>query len=198
MLGHVVGFIASPVKEWGKVSQENDSVGRIFYLLLLALFPVVAWYYGVTETGWQVADGEIVRMTGASAINIVALFYLAMVGSVCVIGYSVHWMASSYGANSSIHKAIVLVGYCATPMFIAGGLVGFYPILWLDMLVGVAAVTYSLYLLYIGIPIVMGIPKERGYLFASAVLAVCLVILMAMMGATVVLWELGIAPVFID
>ena len=171
--------------------------GGLIYLFIMALLPVIAWYYGVTVTGWQVADGEVVRLTPNSALWLVSLFYLAMVVSVCCIGYFVHWMSINYGAESSMLKGIFIVSYCATPMFIAG-LVGFYPILWLDMLVGVLAVGHALYLLYVGIPIVMDIPKERGFLFASAILAVCLVILMAMMGATVILWDMGVMPVFTD
>ena len=40
------------------------------------------------------------------------------------------------------------------------------------MLAGTAAAAYPLYLLYIGIPIVYDIPKERGFMFASATVAV--------------------------
>ena len=83
------------------------------------------------------------------------------------------------------------------PLFIAGG-VGFYPILWLDMLVGVFAVCWSTYLLYTGIPIVMGIPETRGFLFASAVVGVSLVILVCLLVATTLLWEWGAMPAFTD
>ena len=54
-------------------------------------------------------------------------------------------------------------------------MVGFYPILWLDMLVGVTAISWAVYLMYLGIPIVMNIPAERGFLYSSAVLAIALV-----------------------
>ena len=42
----------------------------------------------------------------------------------------------------------------------------------------------------------MGVPKERGFLFASAVLAVGLVMLVGVLAATVILWGAGIGPVF--
>jgi len=41
--------------------------------------------------------------------------------------------------------------------------------------------------LYTGIPIVMNVPKECGFLFASAVLAFCMVLLMIIMGGSVIL-----------
>jgi hypothetical protein len=90
-------------------------------------------------------------------------------------------------------RGITVAGITATPLFVSG-LIGFYPVLSLALLVGIAAVSWSLYLLYLGIPIVENIPEERGFLFASAVVAVCLVILIAIMGASVILWDMGFAP----
>jgi hypothetical protein len=44
----------------------------------------------------------------------------------------------------------------------------------------------------------MGIPAERGFLFSTAVLAVGLVTLVAVLAATVILWDIGVGPVFAD
>lgn len=54
------------------------------------------------------------------------------------------------------------------------------------------------YLLYISVPIVMRIPSERGFLFASAMVAVGLVGFAALLAVTVILWEMGAMPVFTD
>ena len=120
-----------------------------------------------------------------------------MVSSIAVIGYAIHWMSDTYGADSSITKGLVIAGLTATPMFIAG-LVGFHPLLWVDLLVGVAAAGWSVYLLYLGIPIVMKIPEERGFLFSSAVMAIAMVILICLMVGSVILWDFGAAPAFTD
>tara|TARA_R110000823_G_scaffold130015_15_gene258026 strand:- start:17733 stop:18224 length:492 start_codon:yes stop_codon:yes gene_type:complete len=163
----------------------------------MALLPAIAFYYGTTQVGWAVGDGQVIRLTPESARQICILFYLTMIACIAVIGYSIHWMSDTYGANSTIVKGVVIAGLTATPLFIAG-IVGLYPILWLDMLVGVAAVSWSVYLMYTGIPIVMDIPAERGFLFSSAVLAIAMVILICLMVGSVLLWELGAAPVFTD
>ena len=197
MLGHIVGFIATPRTQWQKLGDDASSFRGLVYAMLLAILPAAAFYYGVTQVGWQVADGDTVRLTTQSAWVLIGLFYLAMIAAIVSIGYFVHWMACNYGSESTIMKGVSIVAYCATPMFLAG-LVGFYPVLWLDMLVAVVAVSWSVYLLYMGIPIVMGIPSEQGFLFASAILAVCLVVLISMMGVTVALWDMGFTPVFSD
>ena len=120
-----------------------------------------------------------------------------MVACVAIIGFFIHWMSDTYGAESSLTRGIVIAGLTATPLFIAG-LVGFYPLLWLDLLIGVAAVSWSVYLMYLGIPIVMNIPEERGFLFSSAVLAIAMVILICLMVGSVILWDFGAAPAFTD
>ena len=44
----------------------------------------------------------------------------------------------------------------------------------------------------------MGISKERGFMFASSVLAVGMVMFVGLLGVTIILWGLGAAPVFVD
>jgi hypothetical protein len=200
MIQHTFGLLTRPSAQWRTIADLPEDSFRtlLLYPCFLAILPAVAWYYGTSRVGWTVGDqGETIKLTVESARQITILFYLAMLGSVAVIGYFVHWMSDTYGANSSLTKGIVIVGLTSTPLFIAG-LVGFYPLLWIDLLIGVAAVSWSVYLLYLGIPIVMGIPEERGFLFSSAVVGVALVILICMMVGSVILWDYGAAPAFTD
>jgi hypothetical protein len=200
MIQHTFGLLTRPSAQWRTIADLPEDSFRtlLLYPCFLAILPAVAWYYGTSRVGWTVGDqGETIKLTVESARQITILFYLAMLASVVVIGYFVHWMSDTYGANSSLTKGIVIVGLTSTPLFIAG-LVGFYPLLWIDLLIGVAAVSWSVYLLYLGIPIVMGIPEERGFLFSSAVVGVALVILICMMVGSVILWDYGAAPAFTD
>lgn len=194
-----LSLLFSPRRGWDRVAQ-GAGIGlgtALLYPAVLAALPAIAWFNGATRVGWRVGDETAVRLTHASAVPIVVLFYLAMLAAIIGIGGMVHWMARTYGAASTLAKGIALAGYTATPLFVAG-LVGFYPWVMFDLVVGLVAICYSVYLLYIGIPIVMRIPEERGFLFASAVIAVCLVIFIAIMGATVLLWDMGATPVFTD
>ena len=195
---HLFGLMTQPNRTWQAISREQPSIlGVMAHMMILAVIPAIAWFYGVTQIGWKVGAGDATRITVDSMLIIIALFYLGMIGALISIGLLIHWMSVTYGAASTPAKAISLAAYTATPLFI-GGLLGFYPLLWLDLLLGTAAGCYAVALLYMGIPPMMGVPKERGYLFASATLAVGLVIVVSMMGATVLLWELGAMPVFTD
>ncbi len=199
MFNHAFGLLLQPSHQWHKVAQLPTKTlnTMVLYPCIMALLPAVAWYYGTTKIGWTVGGGDSIKLTPDSALAIVILFYFAMVAAVAVIGYFIHWMSHTYGADSSFAKGIVIAGFTATPLFLAG-LVGFYPVLWLDMLVGVVTVCWAVYLLYLGIPIVMDIPEERGFLFSSAVIAICLVMLICIMVGSVILWEFGAAPAFTD
>ena len=200
MIQHTIGLLVRPSSQWQSIAElpEKSLNTLVLYPALMAILPAVAWYYGTSRVGWTVGDSEnAIKLTIDSARQISILFYLAMIGCVAVIGYFIHWMSDTYGAESTATKGIVIAGLTATPLFIAG-LVGFYPLLWLDLLIGVAAVSWSVYLLYLGIPIVMKIPEERGFLFSSAVIAIALVILICLMVGSVILWDFGAAPAFTD
>ena len=198
-MNHLFGILFNPRQEWEKIRDDAGSVaGHYFkYLLWVGLFAPAAWYYGSTQIGWQLGD-RIIKLTGESAAEIMLLFYIAILLATAFLGYMIHWMAKTYGAESSnLGKGISIAGYTLTPLFICG-LTGLYPVLWLDMLFGCAAAAYTVYLLYVGVPIVMRIPPERGFLFASAMVGVGLVLCAALLGATVILWEMGAMPVFTD
>ena len=199
MIANMFGVIFHPKVQWQSIAERQSFplVGSVFYTALLACVPAVAWYYGTTAIGWKVGDGEVIKLTENSAAVIIGLFYLTMVASICAVGYMIHWMSKTYGTDSSTAKGIAVAGISATPLFLAG-VIGFVPVYGLDLLIGVAAVSYAVYLLYLGIPMVMGIPAERGFLFSSAVIAFCMVILMVIMGGSVILWDLGAAPDFTD
>ena len=197
---HLVGLFTRPDREWAAIAGDRHSLPTIVvgHVMILALIPALAFYYGVTEVGWSLPTGDrYYRMTVDSTVIIIGLFYWAMVVGTALLGYGVHWMSRTYGSDATLTDAMALAAYTNTPLFVAG-ILGLRPILWLDLIVGTVAACYAVYLLYLGIPHLMRVPRERGYLFASAALAVALVMFIALMGATVVLWELGAMPEFTD
>jgi hypothetical protein len=200
MIQHTIGLLLKPSAQWQTIAQlpEKSRNVLVLYPCILAILPAIAWYWGTSQVGWTVgSQGNVIRLTAASAFQISILFYLVMVGSVAIIGYFIHWMSRTYGAQSTLTKGIVIAGLTATPLFITG-LVGFYPTLWLDLLIGVVAVSWAVYLMYLGIPIMMNIPEERGFLFSSAILAIALVVFVCILVVSVLAWDFGAAPAFTD
>lgn len=198
MIHHVVGLFTHPGQEWRDIKGEDRSIGPMYlvHVLVLAAIPVVSAYIGTTQVGWSIGTIEPVRLTQASAMYMTVLSYIAMLAGVVVMGAFIHWMARTYDSTPSFNDCLVFAAYTATPLFIAG-LAALYPNLWLAMFVGTAAISYTVYLLYQGIPIFMDIPSEEGFLFSSSILAVGLVVLVGMMATAVIFWGFGIGPVYL-
>ncbi|MCB1686038.1 MAG: Yip1 family protein [Pseudomonadales bacterium] len=187
-------ILFAPQGTWLSIAAERPGVTRVLCLhtLPFALIPALCWYLGVTTQGWTIA-GDPVRLTAQSALPLCALFYFAMVAGVLFLGYMVSWMAGSYGTQGGLAKGTSLISYTASPFFLAGFL-GLYPVLWLDIMIGTLVACYCIYLLYLGTGPVMEVAPERSFLYASAVFAVALVSFVALLGATVVMWDFGPAP----
>ena len=196
-LFHAFGLLTRPRAEWVLIHDRRCGVARSFLLhtALFALIPAIAGYVGTTRTGWQIGTGDVVRLTEESALRIAVLSYLAMVAATCSVAWVIHWMSRTYGANQPLGQCYALATYTATPLFLVGAM-QLQPILWLNLLVGLPVLGYTVFLFYTGVPVMMEIPEERGFLFSSAVMAFGLVALVALLAISVLLWSSGFGPSF--
>ena len=199
MLNNVWKIFSEPREAWNSIREADLSLASLFIRVLmpLALISPIAGYIGTTKFGWQIGTGEPVRLTSASALQISIVYFGAILVAVYVISQLIHWMSQSYGEKLALNKSAALAVYTAVPLFFAG-FFQLYPVLWINFLFGLPALAYAVYLLYSGVPIMMQIPTERGFLFATAVLAVGLVALVGLLASTVVLWGFGLGPAFIQ
>jgi hypothetical protein len=194
---HIIGLFTDPTREWEQIREqyESGSGSPIGHILILALIPAISGYIGTTQIGWRIGVGEPIRITGDSAMSIAIIYYIALLVGIFSIGWVIHLLGKAYEVNKPLPLCIALAAYTATPLFLIG-LMQVYPVLWLNMLIGLPALAYTVYLPYSGLPIMMQIPAERGFLYSSAVLAVGLVALVAMRAMTALLWGMGLQPVF--
>jgi hypothetical protein len=195
MIHHVWGLFTHPDREWKQIRGEEETIRHMYFThtLILAAVPAVSAYIGTTQVGWVIGERAPVMLTHGSALWMTLMSYISMLAGVAVMGSFIHWMARTYDASPTLAQCIAFATYTATPLFI-GGAAALYPHLWLGMLIGTAAVCYTVYLLYVGLPTFMSIPSEEGFMFSSSVLAVGLVVLVAIMAFTVVLWGIGVGP----
>ena len=198
MIQNVVGLFTNPDRAWRTIKGEETVIGPLYlvHVLALAAIPAVSAYIGTTQIGWTIGTLEPVKLTQASALQMTVLTWLAMLAGVAVMGAFIHWMSRTYDSSPTLSDCVVFAAYTATPLFVAG-LAALYPNLWLAMIVGPAAICYTAYLLYQGIPIFMGISQEEGFLFSSSILAVGLVVLVGMMATAVIFWGLGMGPIYL-
>lgn len=196
-LSHVPGLLRSPQQEWAAIRDRRYTTSQIYlgFVLPLALVPVLAGFIGTTQVGWQIGTGAPVRLTLGSATQMAIAYYAAICVAVYTVGRLIHWMGETYEARVDVDRGVALAAYTVTPLLLIG-IAQLYPVLWLNFILGLPALGYTVFLLYTGVPVMMEIPPERGFLFASAVLAVGLVFLVGMLAATALLWGFGIGPTF--
>jgi len=194
---HIVGLFIDPMRQWEKIRDQHKSAdgGSVAHIFVLAAIPAISGYIGTTQVGWRIGVGEPIRITGESAFAIAIIYYLALLVGVFSIGWVIHLLGKAYEVEKPLSLCIALAAYAATPLFLIG-LMEVYPVLWLNMLLGLPALAYTVYLLYSGLPIMMEISAERGFLYSSAVLAVGLISLVALLAMTALLWGMGLQPVF--
>ncbi|OUS09760.1 hypothetical protein A9Q90_02585 [Gammaproteobacteria bacterium 54_18_T64] len=199
MFGYIPGLMFNPRKQWRNIAALSDeNIKRLLpYPIVMTLLPVLAFFIGATKVGWSVSGDGIVRITEASAIPLIVLFYVALLGAIVFIGLMINWISQTYQTASFPIKGVVLMGYACTPVFLAGAF-AVYPIWWLDVMVGTVAAIYTIYLIYAAIPIMMHVPWDRGFLYASAVFMIALVYVVVVLVGITIVWEYVATPVFTD
>ena len=197
ILNHLWGLYAHPVQEWQDIDKRHESfLYSLSHILLVALIPCVMGYFSSVHLGWQIGTGDEVFLTHNSAIMISVAMYFALIAGVFALAYLAHWMARTFGSKPTFTQTLELAAYTSTPVFMSA-VAAFYPSLWFIVSVGMLAIAYSVYLLYTGVPILMHIPYERGFIYASSVVTCGLVLLVIILAATAILWTNGIvSPIF--
>ncbi|WP_028109519.1 Yip1 family protein [Ferrimonas futtsuensis] len=198
ILNHLWGLYAHPRQEWQSIEQTHEGVGAsLAHILVIALIPAICGFFASSYIGWSIGAGDPIKLTQASAAKMAIAMYGALIAGVFLLAYLAHWMAKTFGAKPSFTQAIELSAYTATPLFMVG-FATLYPELWFVMVVGLAGIAYSVYLLYSGVPIIMNIPEERGFIYASSLVTCGLVLLVAILASSVILWNVGFGPSYVS
>lgn len=198
-LTHTFGLLTNPNQAWEAIRRDSESVTRLYtgHVLLLALIPALAGFYGTSQIGWQIGDGQVTRLSISSALSLSVLFYAAMLAGIFILGKFIDFFAATYDAVGQTPRGIAMAAYTATPIFLIG-VIAVYPNIWVNMLAGLVAIAYAVFLLYQGLPILMKIPEDRGFMFATAILTVGLIMFVALLAITVVIWSMGIGPIYVS
>lgn len=196
LMTHIWGLCSHTKEEWHDIDAHHESlVASLSHLLLVALIPAVCCYFASVHLGWMIGDQRF-YLTANSGLVMALGMYSATITAILVLAYLAQWMAQTFGADASYPQTLELSAYVSTPLFLVG-FATLYPALWFVMMVGLVGLSYTVYLLYTGVPILMHIPKERGFIYASSLVTCGLVVLVATMVASVIIWTSGIGPVFI-
>lgn len=201
LLSHAFGLFSQPTEEWSSIRKEHETPRRVYvaYVVILAVIAPVCAYISTAHFGWTIGGERLIKLTHMSAMQLSVLAYIAMLIGVFALGYGINWMAKTYGAKEEYvpSNGIALAAYSCTPMFLVGFIL-LYPSPLLNALVFLVATCYGAWLLQRGLAVVMGIDGQQAVMYAVSILTVAMVILVSTLAGTVIIWNIGLGPVFVS
>ena len=191
---HIGKILFSPAVVFRAVAAEPPTAPRVFFrfALWLGLLPPLFAYIGTTQFGWRLGV-EPVFLPARSVLAISAAYFAVLLFGFISAGVIARWMAATYDASQSLGRCFALLAIVGAPLAV-GSVVHLYPHAFINALVLVPVLIWSMFLLYRGLPVVLETGPNRGMLMASALIAYLMVALVSLLGITVALWGSGVGP----
>jgi hypothetical protein len=183
-----------PKKVFEALAVADPSASKVFFgfALWLGLLPPLFAYFGTMQFGWRLGV-EPVFLPRATVLAICTAYFVALLFGFLSGAVVARWMAVTYDASQSFGRCLALMAIVGAPLAV-GSVVHLYPHAFFNVLVLVPVLIWCMYLLYRGLPVVLGTGPNRGMLMASALVAYLFVAFVSLLGITVALWGSGIGP----
>lgn len=184
-----------PTQVFEELSNTRPEAHSVFlrFVLWLALLPPLFAFIGAANFGWRLGAVKPLFLSINELTLISIAYFFALLFGLVSTAIIAQWMASTYGARHSLGIHFALVTVLAAPLAV-GSAIHLFPHVFLNIVVLIPTLMWSMYLLYKGLPIVLRISPERGMLMASSLIGYLLVAAVSLLGLTVALWGRGIGP----
>ena len=198
ILNHIWGLYTAPKKEWQTIEKRHESLMySIVHILTISLIPAICGYYAAAHIGWTIGAGDAIKLAESNALFMSIAMYFGLIAGVVGLAVLIQWMAVTFDATPDFTQSLELAAYASTPLLMVG-LAALFPVLWFMVIAGLGAMTYSVYLLYSGVPIMMNIPEEKGFIYSSSVVTCGLVLIVALMAASAIVFNLGLGVEYVS
>jgi len=157
-------MIVQPKDEWPRVVAENATVQSLYvnYILILAAIGPIALL--------------LRTLGGGAAIAIVS--YIMNLVVVFIVTWVVDALAPTFGGTKNLVASLKLTAYASTAVWLAAI---FQLIPYLGSLLMFIGGLYSLYLFYLGAPVVKGIGTDKAAGF-TVLVVICYILLVVALG----------------
>lgn len=168
----VIGILTTPADEWRTVATEPADVAGLLrdYAAPLAAIPAVCSFIGLAVIGMPTGFFGRYRVGPVRGfVTMILTFVMALVGA-WIAAVVVEKLAPTFQSRGNTAQALKLVVYAMTPVWVAGVL-HLVPVLGV---LTILAALYSIYLFYLGLPVVMSTPAAQviPYMVVSAVVVI--------------------------
>ena len=164
-----------PRATFKEVDSEFTKPGEIWgkYVIPLALLGPVFGALSRFVFGKRLGGatlGDPVTITGALIWGAVA--FVIAIAVIFLLTQVISSLAPGFGGQKNDVQGLKMAAYASTPALIAG----VFNIHGLFYIVTVLVSLYSLYLLYVGLPILMKVPKDRAMGYTAVVIIAAIVL----------------------
>lgn len=185
-------ILLTPKAEWQKIESEPFDLQKLYvgYVLPLAALAAICGFIGMSIFGVS-ALGVGFKVPIVTGIVSAILQTAVAVVMVYVMALVTNALAPNFGSQPDVGKSHKLAAYGCTAGFLAGVFAIFPPLAMLAI-VGL----YSLYLLFVGLPILMKTPEDKAILYLIVIVVIMIVagfVLNLITGAILGVIGLGVA-----
>ena len=164
-------ILLQPKAEWPVIEAEQTDPKTLYtgYICILALIPAAAGLISMVF----IASFLVGRIGLGFLVGAVITQYVLSLVMVFVVAFIADALTANFDGHKNLNQALKLTAYAMTAAWVAGVFV-IVPILgWLLSLLGSL---YSLYLFYLGVPVMMKVPEAKAVAYTVVVLLVAIVI----------------------
>ena len=173
LVQRVKDILLKPAETWPVIEGEAATPASLYvpYLVLLAAVPALAGFVSTSIIGINFGMGSY-RVPIVSGLISAVVGYGLSLAMVYVLSLIVDALAPTFGGTKNPVQALKVVVYSMTAGMV-GGIFNVVP--YLGWLLALAASIYSLYLLYLGLPVLMKAPKEKAVAY-TVVVVICAIV----------------------
>ncbi len=163
IVDRVKGILLKPVDEWNVIAAEPATVGGLFtgYAAILCLIPAAVGVLAALVLGAalsQYMGGAMGALTTGALLTQAAIGYVFGLLLVLAMSYLVSAVSPSFNGKQDLVQATKVMVYSGTAAWVSSV---FLIIPVLGVLVYFGGLAYSIYLIYLSLNPVLGVPKEK-------------------------------------
>ena len=175
LVDRVKRILMSPRTEWQVIDTEPTTAAQLYtgYIVPLAAIGPIAQLIGYSVFGISVPFMGTYRVPIGSAISSALVTYVLSLAATYVLALIIDGLAPTFNGQRNQIQALKVAAYSSTASWVAA-IFDLIPGLRLLTILGL----YSLYLLYLGLPIVMKAPREKAVAYTAVVILAAIVLFM--------------------
>jgi hypothetical protein len=166
LITRVKNILLKPKDEWSKIDTEAATIPGLYtgYVMLLAAIPAVASLIGGLVFGYGVF-GITFRPSIFNVVTSAIVQYVMTLAGVFILALIIDFLAPTFNGQKNQIQAVKLAAYAGT----AGWLAGIFALVPSFSILAILGL-YSVYLLYVGLPVLMKTPADKALPYTATIL----------------------------